>query len=174
MQRIKLIDILLLLCIITSIILVSVSISKYKNVMSVSDSVQVAVPIINLEENVLDVRINPTDTEKDYVFKVSNKEEDKKSEVSMQYTLEIKNTNNLPLKFELYNYANGAIVGENLLSNNKTQIIPLKLNDEEQEYQLKIKWNQENKNYQYAKVIDYGDCLFSFLLSFFFRHNLCF
>ena len=26
---------------------------------------------------------------------------------------------------------------------------------EEQEYQLKIKWNQENKNYQYAKVIDY-------------------
>ena len=155
MQRIKPIDILLLLCIITSIILVSVSISKYKNVMSVSDSVQVAVPIINLEENVLDVRINPTDTEKDYVFKVSNKEEDKKSEVSMQYTLEIKNTNNLPLKFELYNYANGAIVGENLLSNNKTQIIPLKLNDEEQEYQLKIKWNQENKNYQYAKVIDY-------------------
>ena len=123
--------------------------------MSVSDSVQVAVPIINLEENVLDVRINPTDTEKDYVFKVSNKEEDKKSEVSMQYTLEIKNTNNLPLKFELYNYANGAIVGENLLSNNKTQIIPLKLNDEEQGYQLKIKWNQENKNYQYAKVIDY-------------------
>lgn len=155
MQRIKPIDILLLLCIITSIILVSVSISKYKNVMSVSDSVQVAVPIINLEENVLDVRINPTDTEKDYVFKVSNKEEDKKSEVSMQYTLEIKNTNNLPLKFELYNYANGAIVGEKLLSNNKTQIIPLKLNDEEQEYQLKIKWNQENKNYQYAKVIDY-------------------
>ncbi len=155
MQRIKPIDILLLLCIITSIILVSVSISKYKNVMSVSDSVQVAVPIINLEENVLDVRINPTDTEKDYVFKVSNKEEDKKSEVSMQYTLEIKNTNNLPLKFELYNYANGAIVGENLLSNNKTQIIPLKLNDEEQGYQLKIKWNQENKNYQYAKVIDY-------------------
>ena len=155
MQRIKPIDILLLLCIITSIILVSVSISKYKNVMSVSDSVQVAVPIINLEENVLDVRINPTDTEKDYVFKVSNKEEDKKSEVSMQYTLEIKNTNNLPLKFELYNYANGAIVGENLLSNNKTQIIPLKLNDEEQGYQLKIKWNQESKNYQYAKVIDY-------------------
>lgn len=155
MQKIKPINILILLCIITSIILVSVSISKYQDVVTGSNLAQIAVPIINLEENVLDVKINPTDTEKNYVFKVSNKEEDKKSDVSMQYTLEVKNTNNLPLEFELYNYANGGIDGENLLSDNKTQAIPLKLNNGEQEYQLKIKWNQENKNYQYAKVIDY-------------------
>ena len=155
MQRIKPIDILLLLCIITSIILVSVSISKYKNVMSVSDSVQVAVPIINLEENVLDVRINPTDTEKDYVFKVSNKEEDKKSEVSMQYTIQIKTLDNLPLEFELYKYENGQIGTTNLLTNNITQNIPMKLGSAEHEYQLKIKWQDNSNDYKYAKVVDY-------------------
>ena len=51
MQKIKPINILVLLCIITAIILISVSISKYTNVISGGDSAQVAVPIINLEEN---------------------------------------------------------------------------------------------------------------------------
>ena len=56
-------------------------------------------------------------------------------------------------EFELYK--NGKPDDVNLLTNNKTQSIKLNLNDEEQEYKLKIKWNQENRNYQYAKVIDY-------------------
>ena len=97
MQKIKPINILVLLCIITAIILISVSISKYTNVISGGDSAQVAVPIINLEENTLDININPNDLEKEYVFKVSNKEEDKISEVAMEYTLEINNANNLPV-----------------------------------------------------------------------------
>lgn len=155
MQKIKPINILVLLCIITTIILISVSISKYTNVISGGDSAQVAVPIINLEENTLDININPNDLEKEYVFKVSNKEEDKISEVAMEYTLEINNANNLPVEFELYSCKSGVTDNTNLLDNNKTSKIKLGLNDEEQEYQLKIKWNQENKNYQYAKVIDY-------------------
>ena len=95
------------------------------------------------------------DLEKEYVFKVSNKEEDKISEVAMEYTLEINNANNLPVEFELYSCKSGVTDNTNLLDNNKTSKIKLGLNDEEQEYKLKIKWNQENKNYQYAKVIDY-------------------
>lgn len=155
MQKIKPINILALLCIVTAIILISVSISKYTNVISGIDSAQVAVPIINLEENTLDININPNDTEKEYVFKVSNKDENKTSEVAMEYTLEIKNTNNLPVEFELYSCKSGVTDSTNLLDNNKTSQIKLGLNDEEQEYKLKIKWNQENKNYKYAKVIDY-------------------
>ena len=155
MQKIKPINILVLLCIITAIILTSVSISKYTNVISGGDSAQVAVPIINLEENTLDININPNDLEKEYVFKVNNKEEDKTSEVAMEYTLEINNANNLPVEFELYSCKSGVTDNTNLLDNNKTSKIKLGLNDEEQEYKLKIKWNQESKNYQYAKVIDY-------------------
>ena len=153
MQKIKPINILFLLCIITAVVLVSLSVAKFKNAVSGIDSSQVAVPIINLTVNVLDIKMNPNDKEKEYVFKVSNKDENKTSEVSMEYTLEIKNTNNLPLEFELYK--NGNTEDVNLLTNNKTQSIKLNLNDEEQEYKLKIKWNQENRNYQYAKVIDY-------------------
>ena len=85
----------------------------------------------------------------------SNKEENKTSEVAMEYTLEINNANNLPVEFELYSCKSGVTDNTNLLDNNKTSKIKLGLNDEEQEYKLKIKWNQENKNYQYAKVIDY-------------------
>ena len=56
---------------------------------------------------------------------------------------------------ELYSCKSGVTDNTNLLDNNKTSKIKLGLNDEEQEYKLKIKWNQESKNYQYAKVIDY-------------------
>ena len=129
--------------------------SSLSDVISGGDSAQVAVPIINLEENTLDININPNDLEKEYVFKVSNKEEDKISEVAMEYTLEINNANNLPVEFELYSCKSGVTDNTNLLDNNKTSKIKLGLNDEEQEYKLKIKWNQESKNYQYAKVIDY-------------------
>lgn len=155
MPKIKFEKILVLLCIITTIMIISVSISKYKNVIESISSGQVAVPIIKLDENTLDIKLSPTDTEKTYIFKVSNKDGEKKSEVSMQYTLEIKNSNNLPLEFELYNYQNDTVEGENLLTNNKTQVIPLKLNDEEKTYQLNIKWKQDTKNYQYARTIDY-------------------
>ena len=155
MPKDKSIKALILLWIVTLIILSATSISKYKNVMIGNDSARVATPIINLEENILDIKISPNDEEKNYIFKVSNKEGDRTSEASMQYTLEIKNANNLPIEFELYNYKNGIADNTNLLEDNKTKTIPLKLNDEEHEYQLKIKWNKEDRDYQYSRVIDY-------------------
>ena len=101
------------------------------------------------------MKINPSEKEKNYTFKVSNVDEDKKSEVSMQYTIQIKTLDNLPLEFELYKYENGQIGTTNLLTNNITPNIPMKLGSAEHEYQLKIKWQDNSNDYKYAKVVDY-------------------
>lgn len=145
-----------LIAILILIISLATSYARYEQKYITTNTAQIAVPIIKLlDTKAINLKINPSEKEKNYTFKVSNVDEDKKSEVSMQYTIQIKTLDNLPLEFELYKYENGQIGTTNLLTNNITQNIPMKLGSAEHEYQLKIKWQDNSNDYKYAKVVDY-------------------
>ena len=157
MKKRKIILILIFIIIILVLIIsLATSYARYEQKYTATNTAQVAVPIIKLlDTEAITLRINPNEKEKNYTFKVSNVDEDKKSEVSMQYTIQIKTLDNLPLEFELYKYENGQIGTTNLLTNNITPNIPMKLGSAEHEYQLKIKWQDNSNDYKYAKIVDY-------------------
>lgn len=163
--------VLLFAVIITTIIITTFALSKYKSTMFSKSSASPAIPVISLISNTLnvDLKINPVNKEQDYIFKVSNYESNDKvltagttsseiiSEVAMKYVLQLKTLNILPLKFELYNYDedNKIISGENLLTDNKTKSVVMDFNKKEvQTYMLKVKWKDGNDNYLYSKEID--------------------
>ena len=149
------VDKLIFLCLFTTMIVIFLSISKYQSTTAGSDNIKVASPVIMLSSNTLQIKINPIEAEQEYLFQVSNSDEEKRSEVSMKYTLEIKTLSNLPLDFELYQIGSE----ENLLegNGNTTKEITMYLNEDEKvinEYRLKIKWREEENSYKFSNVAD--------------------
>ncbi len=160
--------ILLLAVIITTIIVATFAFSKYQSTMASKSNASPAIPVISLTSNILnvDLEVNPIE-EQNYIFKVSNYDDMKnnktdttvenKSEVTMQYTLQLKNLDILPLEFELYEYdeEKSEISGENLLANNITEKIIMDSKEKNTKtYMLKIKWEENKENYLYSKEID--------------------
>ena len=150
-------DKLILLCIITTIIVATMSLSKFKSSMATSSNAKAAVPIIDLSSTTLDVPIAPLE-EKTYTFSVANNKDEQQSETVMEYTLQIKSLRNLPLEFELYNYDNDEIGENNLLSGsgNVTEKIQMGIDENTlHTYQLKIKWSSDETDYKYSQEADY-------------------
>lgn len=151
---------LMLIVIISTILVTTVSISKYKTAVATSGNTKTAVPIINVNSESLNVILNPTKSEQSYIFAVANYTGSKESEVSMEYSIKISNSNNLPLKFELYNYDETTKTerGENLLlDDSTTENVSMLVSGGKQsvKYVLKIKWQQNENNKSYNKEIDY-------------------
>lgn len=152
---------LLFAVIITTIIVATFAISKYQSTLASKSGTMTAIPVISLTSNTLNVNleIDPISKEQDYIFQVSNYNDDLEniSEVTMQYNLQIKTLNILPLEFELYNYdeENNEMIGEDLLTNSKSDNITIGFGEKEiRTYILKIKWKDDDKNYLYSKEID--------------------
>lgn len=144
--------------VITSIIVMTITFSKYKSKSKIVDSASVARPVMSLSNDVLNISINPQDNEKSYIFEVSNYDSKNKLEVTMQYRIEVNTSNNLPLNFELYKYDENTKdkVGENLLITNTTENEIMSYEQKTtNKYILKIKWDENEKNYLYSKEIDY-------------------
>lgn len=147
---------LFLAVLITSIIISTLTLSKYKTTLASKDKARVATPVISLSSSSLNVgiEINSNIEIPDYVFEVSNYDEQKESEVTMDYVLRVKTSNSLPLEFELYNYEDETQA--NLLTGNSTSKIRMDANQKtNQKYGLKIKWNKNQKDYLYSNEIDY-------------------
>lgn len=147
---------LFLAVLITTIIVTTLALSKYKTASASKDRARIATPVISLSSNLLDIgiEISPYKDVADYVFEVSNYDEQKESEVSMEYTLQVKTSKSLPLEFELYNYDDESKT--NLLIGDSTDKIQMYADQKtNKKYGLKIKWNENQKNYLYADEIDY-------------------
>ena len=149
---------LIILCLFTTIIVTFLSLSKYSSTVTSNSNTKVAAPVINLSsDNTLDLNISPLEDEKIYIFKVSNNTIEKKSEVSMEYNLQIKTLNNLPLDFELYTYDGNVKGDKNLLSGNGTITENISMGFDENithQYMLIIKWNKSDTSYQYNNVAE--------------------
>ncbi len=148
--------ILLLFVFVTTVIVLTLSFSKYRSTMALKSSTKIGMPVVNFKTNTLMVDIDPLDKEKDYIFEVSNYDDNKESEVKMKYNVQVKNYGMLPLEFEMYNYDGENITGENLLTNNISSEIIMGVDKKENnKYILKIKWKENSRNYLYSKEIDY-------------------
>ena len=149
---------LIMLCIFTTIIVTTLTLSKYKSSIAGNSNAKVATPIINIsaENPVIAVKINPIQSENIYEFSVSNIKDDKKSEVSMEYTIQIESLRNLPLCYELYRIEDENET-EDLFEQNGdiTETIQMNLEESKHTYKLKIKWKEDEQSYLYAQTIDY-------------------
>ena len=86
---------------------------------------------------------------------VTNEENNKVSEVSIKYIIEIENTNNLPLEYTLCEDldCNSIIEGTNKFENDNFKFN--KQQKQEKKYYLKISWPIEKNDYEYSNEIDY-------------------
>ena len=153
-------DRLIFLFIITTIIVTILTLAKYKSTIATEESsIKVAFPAIDLlSDEILDVDINPTTEDKEFIFAVTNTEEEKRTEVAMNYTVKIESLSNLPLEFELYTYDNNTKGTENLLQGNGniTDDINFNFNEDKTDtYMLIIKWKDGQTDYRFSHTIDY-------------------
>ncbi len=161
---------IILATIATTIIAVTLSFARYQSTLAGSDTAVVATPVITLSEGVaINLSISPN-TDNEYVFEVSNIDEDLTiSQVSMEYTLQILTNSNLPLQFELYkctqNGSNYDITGSNLFSGNGTTTSEIELDVDTEKishlYKLIVSWDENDLDYRYSEEIDYIQVILS-------------
>lgn len=156
-------------CLITTIIVTALTLSKYETTTAGNDNAVVAIPIISLsvsQSNTSNIKISPNIKEQEYIISVSNTEELIRTEVAMEYTLTVKSLGNLPLEFELYECEYDESTkglqetGVNLFTENGSSTSSIKIdieNDTTQNYKLKIKWqeNSDSTSYKYSNTLDY-------------------
>ena len=149
-NTVKIIQILLF----TTVIVVCVTLSKYKTALATKATAVFANPktILIDEINLDELRPGESITTN---FRITNSEKEKTSDVQMIYTIAIETGNYLPLKFDLKKIENGESVGSNLLNEGGTEEIEMPKNKYDQEYQLTITWDNSEKNYLYSDEIDY-------------------
>ena len=84
----------------------------------------------------------------EYNFIIKNFEGDKKSDVSLKYSLSVEKTNNLPINVTLYK--------DNIeVAENKVQDQKLNINEETTDnYTIKISWDSTLNDYKYASLSD--------------------
>ena len=144
---------------VTTIITTVLTLSKYKSTTEGTSNTKIAFPSVELNSaRIIETELNPDITEKQYIFSVSNKTEEKRTEVTMKYNIQINTLSDLPLQFELYTYNNNQKGETNLLqgNGNTTDYINFSFDeDKENQYMLVIKWNQAEKDYRYNNTIDY-------------------
>ena len=138
----------------TTVIVTCITLSKYRTALGSKATVIIGNPKTTLSDEIELTDLKPGNSITSN-FKVRNFEKENKSDINMIYTIKLETGNYLPLKFELKKIENGEVNGDNLLSNNVTQEFEMATEKYEQEYQLTVSWDSEEKNYLYSNEIDY-------------------
>lgn len=96
---------ILLLCLILLIRLISLTLSKYESSAKATPNIQIAFYVMKDDFQSMSLNLDslfPSDEPKIYGFSVSNQDGDKICATDMEYTLKIRTTTNLPIKYDLY------------------------------------------------------------------------
>lgn len=153
---------------ITTILAVCLTLSKYKTVSESEVTTIVALNEFSTTINDINLdKLGPNTASSNYRFKIQNfdpENNSKISEINLNYTIQIKSGNYLPLKFELHPIIDGTVVQEeNLFSNNTGNITDSIIFNAGvatiNEYMLVIKWDSEEKDYKYSDEIDFVQIL---------------
>lgn len=160
------IKILIYATIITSIIVSFNALSKYQTTKKNKEIAKVAIPVISLNSS-LEMNIDSIDPtnendRKEILFEVTNQNKGElKSEVKMEYNIEVENLNNLPLIFEIYKFNKEKNEFEDkpldMTANITNDNYVLTPNSENDRYKLIAIWkkNIDNYNdYRYSKTLD--------------------
>ena len=151
-----------LVIITTSIVLIFSLFVFYKSTVASENSAKVAAFVLELQsDSILDIPIEPIapNSKQEILFEVSNQKDQKQSEITMQYTVEISSMANLPLSFKLYRYNESTKQYEQVkLTANTTDQIKYGFSEQvNHKYKLEINWNTNAENYnsyEYSKTID--------------------
>lgn len=149
--------------IITTIIAVCLTLSKYKT--SVASDVTTVVALNEFSTTITDIeleKLGPESPSSNYRFKIQNfdtEDTNKIAQTAIEYVIQVKSGSLLPLKFELREIIDGTVQDTNLLSENTgniTDTITFSAgNAKTHEYMLIINWDENEKNYKYSGEIDY-------------------
>ena len=151
---------LLFLLIITVIIVISFSISKYESRIQISGTARVALmasdTYVDLEN---DIMLYPGCEPKVYEVVITNKQDDKICEVTQKYQLKIERgeTANLPIDITLYKDANCT---QQLTPNGNgyytsDEYVFQAGVEQSKTFYAKVSWQNSSKNPSYAFEIDY-------------------
>lgn len=152
--------ILLFLLILTAIIVVNISISKFESMGQLSGTSRVALmasdAYVDLDD---DIMLYPGCEPKVYEVIITNKEENKICEVTQKYQLKIEKgeTANLPIDISLYKDANCTqelIPNGNGYYSSDDYVLQAGV-EESKIFYAKISWQNSSKNPSYAFEIDY-------------------
>lgn len=146
----KIIQILLF----TTVIVACITLSKYKTALATKATAIFANPRTILVDEIDLDKLKPGESITSN-FRITNSENEKTSDVQMIYTIAIETGNYLPLKFDLRKIENGEAIGDNLLNEGGTEEIEMPKSKYDQEYQLTITWDNNEKNYLYSDEIDF-------------------
>ena len=164
----KRIIIVLLLCIIL-LSIISMIIARYKSKAEASNELEIAYYVFGTDTTTKTLNLDtmvPREETYDYGITVSNEQDGKTSETAIEYTIQVRATTNLPLKYSLSD-ENGNIPFESknediFKDENGVYYIELTspvrefgLNKEEHKYTLSILFPAEYKaNSEYADAIE--------------------
>ena len=158
-------QLLIMFTFITTLIVIVLSISRYKSTVAGSSTGRVAQYVLGIQtNNELAVPINKIrpNNSQEFYFEIVNEENNSKNEVTLKYTIELENKANLPLVFILYKYdENTSEYKEVKLSANVTEEFEMNVKNEvNHKYKVNVKWkdNTTDSNYdsyKYSKTIDY-------------------
>ena len=123
--------------VILSYIIVGISYAKYKQGLTGNGKVSVAKPIVILD-SANDVKINGMQ-DTPYNFSVKNYTQTQINEVNLKYFIQIINDSDADLEFTLFK--DGKIV--DLIQNQTEGILLSNLSKQEDDYELKIKYNDD-------------------------------
>lgn len=165
-------SIILLAIIFTGVFAVIKSFAFYNSKANLSLDIQTAVYVVEVGEMSFNIdleQIIPSDEEYIYTFSISNFNSEQRTDVDLEYTLEIQTTTNLPLQYKLY---------YNTFNLSETDLIATETikQDEDgsyynyftigQNYEFSYKENQTNIYYlviefplTYKEIIEYSDAL---------------
>lgn len=142
------------LLIVTTAISSVLSISKFRSSVTANDTASVAIPILESTTITLD-NIYPKMESKKYKLIVKNSNDNKSSEVSMNYLIDVEQLGNLPLKIELCEEGKNS----NLLVNGKmAETKKIGINESQHKYELIITWDGSkdgNDSYIYSGETSY-------------------
>lgn len=148
---------------ITTIIAVCLTLSKYET--AVASEVTTIVALNEFSTTITDIeleQLGPESPSSNYRFKIQNfdtNDTNKIAQTAMEYTIQVKSGSLLPLNFELREIIDGTVQDVNLLGDNTGNITDLITfsagNATTHEYMLIINWDENEKNYKYSGEVDY-------------------
>ena len=136
-----------LLSLILIVILIGRTLSKYETTSTAQANIQAAFYLLNDNYQSMNIKLGmlePRAEEYSYTFSVSNNDNAKRTETSLEYDLKIITTTNLPLTYELYKIKEGESTTEKVNAITNEEISP----DEYGTYFRTISTNTETFGHQ--------------------------
>lgn len=142
--------------IISTIFTFNLSNSRYMGEIKAEDEV-LAIPIITLSNNTYEYSVEdmmPGDV-REYLFQVSNVDEEKTNEILLTYYFKMNVDFIIPVELEMYEVLDNGKEQKIEINNNVTEEFKMDVVEKEENkitknYKLKVIWDKSKNNYEYA------------------------